>query len=59
MNPLIKTFSRENNFKHRRVTVKSFDVFVRVSPIFRQQICLGNLLIMLGIDKPYWNPVSL
>ena len=30
MNPLIKTFSRENNFKHRQVTVESFDVILRV-----------------------------
>ena len=53
MNHLIQNFSMENNFKllSRRLTVESFDVFVRGSPIFGQQICLRTVLTVLGIDK--------
>ena len=38
MNPLIENDSRKNNFKllSRQLTVETFDVFVRGSPIFTQ-----------------------
>ena len=36
-----------SNFKRRRLTIESFDVFVRVFPIFRQRIGLWNLSVVL------------
>ena len=52
MNSLILTFSKENNFKllSQRLKVESFDVLVSGSEIFRQQMWLWNVLIVLG----YW-----
>ena len=38
MNPLIRIFSRENNFQllRRRLTVENFDFFARDSPTFTE-----------------------
>ena len=61
---LIQTFFRETtwNFKRRRLTVESFDVFVRVSPIFRQRIGLWNwsiVLVLINNPTAFSFPINL